>query len=188
MKAQASELSALLDGELEEHEVRAAVTAAVKQDLLREDWQIYALIGDSLRGERPDSSDMTAAVIARVREEPQVLAPRNLVGRRPHHPLLALAASLAGVAVVGWLALAGSASQQVDVPGRLAAASPAPTFVRLQDNMRAKPPKQAQDVPVARGELNEYLLAHQLQAGTFRPGDTTRQVRSVAMVGVAEHP
>lgn len=171
-----SEISALFDGELEEHEVRAAIKAGLAD---AERWRLYGLIGDGLRGDSADAHDITASVMSRLGEEPVVLAPRNLTDRRRHHPLLALAASVAGVAVVGWVALTGNPQvpaagphlamtqkERVDVVA--SAVQPPPTFV------------QAVQIPIA-GDLSEYLLAHHAQASTLRLGDSTKQIRTVAL-------
>lgn len=177
MKAeQSSEISALFDGELEDHELHAALKASLAD---QERWRAYGLIGDGLRGEDVDRPDMTASVMARLAEEPVVLAPRNLKAAPRHHPLLALAASVAGVAVVGWVALSGD--PQVPAAGQhlamiqkdraemvASAVPPAPTF------------SQAIQVPMA-GDLSEYLLAHHAQASTLRLGDGTKQIRTVAL-------
>jgi sigma-E factor negative regulatory protein RseA len=178
-----SEISALFDGELEEHEVRSAVKTALNDNA---SWQAYALIGDGLRGDCPEAPDMTASVMNRIREEPVVLAPRNLQPVRRQQPWLALAASVAGVAVVGWLALTGNPQSSVsenrlavvtgNAPGTVVAVLPAPTFVRAPDNLaRDQAPQGMQ------GDMNEYLLAHHAQAATIRLGDSTKQVRTVAM-------
>jgi sigma-E factor negative regulatory protein RseA len=177
MKAErSSEISALFDGELEDHEWRAALKSSLADE---ESWRVYALIGDGLRGEDVDLPDMTASVMARLAEEPVVLAPRNLKAAPRHHPLLALAASVAGVAVVGWVALTGNpqlpaAEQHLAMTqigrGELAASAvpPAPTF------------SQATQAPVA-ADLREYLLAHHAQASMVRLGDSTKQIRTVAL-------
>lgn len=177
-----SEISALFDGELEEHEVRAAIRSGLAD---AERWRLYGLIGDGLKGEPVEVPDMTASVMSRLSEEPVVLAPRNLTSRRRHHPLLALAASIAGVAVVGWVALTGNPhTSGADI--RLAgvqkgslqgatAVSPAPTFAKAQ-----------QGIGIVQSDLNEYLLAHHAQAATGRLGDSTRQIRTVAMTPM--HP
>lgn len=173
---QSSEISALFDGELEDHELRTALKASLADE---ERWQVYGLIGDGLRGEDVDLPDMTASVMARLAEEPVVLAPRNLKAAPRHHPLLALAASVAGVAVVGWVALTGDpegpaagqylAMMQKDRAAAVASAvQPAPTFA------------QAPQGPMA-GDLSEYLLAHHAQASTIRLGDSTKQIRTVAL-------
>lgn len=175
-----SEISALFDGELEEHEVRAAIKAGLAD---AERWRLYGLIGDGLRGEPADAHDMTANVMSRLGEEPVVLAPRNLTDRRRHHPLLALAASVAGVAVVGWVALTGNpqspgadirlASVQKESLQGTNAVPPAPTFVKAPQ-------------AISQRDLDEYLLAHHAQAATGRLGDSTRQIRTVAMTST--HP
>lgn len=177
MKAeQSSEISALFDGELEDHELHAALKASLAD---QERWRAYGLIGDGLRGEDVDRPDMTASVMARLAEEPVVLAPRNLKAAPRHHPLLALAASVAGVAVVGWVALTGNlqlpaagqhlAVMQIGKGGTAASAiPPAPTF------------SQATQAPIA-ADLSEYLLAHHAQASMIRLGDSTKQIRTVAL-------
>ncbi len=185
-----TEISALFDGELEEHEVRSAVRTALNED---SSWQLYALIGDGLRGDCPDAPDMTASVMSRIREEPVVLAPRKGQSVQRQHPMLALAASVAGVAVVGWLVLTGNPQSQMAESG-LAASSvntartvvavlPAPTFVNAPANV-AKIQSQVSDPMRVQGmqsDMSEYLLAHHAQAATFRLGDSTKQVRTVAM-------
>lgn len=191
MKSERSaEISALFDGELDEHEVRSAVRAALNDN---ESWQMYALIGDGLRDDCADAPDLSASVMSRIREEPVVLAPRNLRPVRRHHPLLALAASVAGVTVVGWLALTGNPQSPMS-ESRLAAASgitagttgavlPAPTFVKAPDNMARLQPRVSDQIPVQgiQGDMSEYLLAHHAQSAIVRLGDSTWQVRTVAM-------
>lgn len=170
-----SEISALFDGELEAHEVRAAIKASLDDP---DRWRMYGLIGDGLRGEPVAAPDLTASVMARLGEEPVVLAPRNLKARQRHHPLLALAASVAGVAVIGWVALTGNprspaaehtlAAAQNSRLEPVGAVPLAPTFAQVPQG--GSP-----------GDLNEYLLAHHAQSAAGRPGDSTRQIRTVAM-------
>lgn len=184
MKSQLSELSALYDGELEPHELAPVVKAAVRDEELRAAWLAYGVIGDELRGESVAAADMTAGVMARLRAEPVVLAPNNLRSSRSH-PVLALAASVAGVAVVAWLSLAGN-SAMTPAESRLATVAPAPTFSRLPEQQlavggRAQPAPVAVVAPAPRGDMSEYLLAHHIQASTFRLHDSTEHVRSVSM-------
>lgn len=182
------ELSALFDGELEPHEVRPFLGRAVADPAMREDWQAYALIGEQLRREYRGEPDLTAGVMARLREEPVVLAPRSVSWQPRHHPLFALAASLAGVAVVGWLALADTSATN-GFAGGLAAVSPAPTIVRLADVPQKQ---QAAAVPAEhaplRAEINEYLLAHHTQAASFRLGDSADNIRTVTATGRTNRP
>jgi sigma-E factor negative regulatory protein RseA len=190
---QLNELSALYDGELEPHEVHPVLRSAADIEELRRSWQTYALIGDCLRGERVGGADLTARVMERLSEEPVVLAPRNVTAAaraRTQTPLMALAASLAGVAVVGWLAIAGHSPSPAS-GSRIAAVSPAPTFVaapaavavvRAADSRRdATEAKPARDI-------SEYLVAHQAQTAAFRIGDAAHQVRTVSLIERARHP
>lgn len=189
MESQLSEVSALLDGELEPHEQRPVLKATVRNRELRNAWQTYALIGDQLRQECPDAPDLTASVMAKIGEEPVVFAPRSLPLTRQHHPLLALAASVAGVAVVGWLALTGNPGA-LPLQNGLAAVSPVPTFVHAPNTVGSVPVQEAPAAMIAsaRGDMSEYLLAHHTQASTFRLGDNTEHVRTVSMTGRASHP
>ncbi|NWG29937.1 MAG: hypothetical protein HXY29_00390 [Rhodocyclaceae bacterium] len=194
----AMEISALIDGEVEEHEVREAIRASLDDP---ERWRTYLLIGEAMRGETAPRLDLTEAVMARLAEEPVVLAPRNLRERRPrHHPLLALAASVAGVAVVGWVALTG-APQPIGSETKLVTAGtpsvmiasavpPAPPF-RNESAPGGTPaippaPTLSNAVPTASADMQEYLLAHQAQAATVRLGEAARQIRTVALT--ATHP
>lgn len=188
MKSQLAELSALLDGELEPHESVPILNAAVGENALRDAWDGYVLIGDQMRQERLDLPDLTASVMAKIRDEPVVLAPRNLPLTRRHHPLLALAASVAGVAVVGWLAMTGGADS-VSVETKQVAVAPAPTFVRAMANSPQAPDDRVAgaEIPV-RNDMSEYLLAHHTQASTFRLGDNTQNIRTVSLTGRAAHP
>lgn len=183
MHAKPSEISALFDGELEPHEIHPVIRATVENDALRAEWQTYALIGDQLRREPAIGSDLTAGIMARLADEPVVLAPRKLSRPAHHHPLFALAASVAGVAVVGWFALAGN-SQSVQPEARLAAVSPQPTLAA------AGQPAKQQNVIAAplRGDLSEYLVAHQTQSSSFRLGDGVQQVRAVSLASGVERP
>ncbi|MEW5781636.1 MAG: sigma-E factor negative regulatory protein [Pseudomonadota bacterium] len=199
----AMKISALVDGEVEEHEVREAIRASL-DDPHR--WRDYLLIGESLRGESAPLANITEAVMARLADEPIVLAPRKLRERRPRpHPLWALAASVAGVAVVGWVAMTGdslptgSTAKLVAAPQAAitvasaegGAVPPAPTF-----RSESAPPSGASmipptatlvnAVPAAAAEMQEYLLAHQAQAATVRLAEPARQIRTVALT--ATHP
>jgi sigma-E factor negative regulatory protein RseA len=208
MKSQLPELSALLDGELDSHEVRPTLKAATRESELRESWRAYVLIGDQLRQECTGTRDLTACVMAKVRAEPVVLAPRKLQPATRHHPGLALAASVAGVAVVGWLAMAGNSqlsptdSRLATVTGTSAAVLPAPTFATdMTPNPNLVPAQTLARVAeenallslgsamtATRGDMSEYLLAHHTQSSTFRLSDNSGHVRTVTMTGLPARP
>lgn len=183
MNRHLSELSALLDDELEDHAVAPLLAATTRDCELRNAWKAYALIGDQLRKEPGAAHDMTAEVMARIREEPVVLAPRKLPARKPQHPVFALAASVAGVAVVGWLALSLNGPAPA-TDSKFVAVPPQPTFAEAP---RAKTPVLAASGGSAAGflrnDMSEYLVAHQTHASSFRLGDSTEHVRTVALTG-----
>lgn len=100
-----SRISALTDGELDHEEANAILLSAREQPELQQKWNMYHLIGDSLRQTAPLSPDFNARFAGQLAKEPTVLAPRRLL---PHlRPLIALsaAASVAAVSLVAWVAL-----------------------------------------------------------------------------------
>ncbi len=99
-----NQLSALMDGELDDDEARLLLAGLRERDDLRAEWATWHLIGDSLRGAPFPGSAFSARFSERLAAEPVVLAPRRL------HPInrpainWALAASLAAVSLVAWTA------------------------------------------------------------------------------------
>jgi len=166
-----SEVSALLDGELEVHEAKPAFAALRKVEDLRVTWDEYQLIGAALRGEEQLGTTLTARVMAGLEHEVTVLAPPR---RRPEswqRPLVALAASLAGVAVVGWVAFAPQLSPAPAGSGHLALAT------RGQRGVATV----AAVAPVARNEMQEYLVAHQAYVSGSQIVGGTQHVRTIAI-------
>ncbi len=160
-------ISALMDGELEQHEVVETLQALRRNDTLRTEWRDGQLIGAALRGERGLDLDVTARVMSALEAEPTVMAPAP--GRAPawQRPLLALAASAAGVAVVAWLALAPDGSGLPAATGGIAVTKPGPVVAQAQSTPR----------------LQEYLVAHQAHAPGVVIGGAARNIRTVAANG-----
>lgn len=159
-------ISALMDGELEDHEVAQALQALRRNDELRSQWCDCQLIGAALRGERELDVDVTARVMSALELEPTVMAPQRRTTAEWQRPVLALAASAAGVAVVAWLALAPGGDAALVAPGTLAAAKPALVA-------------QTQSTP----RLQEYLVAHQAYAPAGVMVGGARNIRTVAASG-----
>ena len=90
-------ISALLDDELDEAEVPQLCKSIRVEAEMRKACGTYLLIGDALRGESHLAMDITPAVLGQLKNGPVVFAPS------PRHewqrPLLAMAATIAGVAV-----------------------------------------------------------------------------------------
>ena len=143
-------ISELMDGELDERQARQQL-ARLKQDSeLFSYWHTFHLIGDALRGERALSQDFAQRLIARLSEEPTVLAPRGREMRRVMTYALSAAASMSAVALVGWIAF-------VNIP-----LAPQSGIAKAPNTppQETAPPTQLANVP-SQGKMNEYLIAHQ---------------------------
>jgi len=154
-----TELSSMMDNELEAHGQQAILAALHHERNLRASWDTYILIGDTLRDSPELATDLTASVINALRNEPTILAVP--VRRTPAvlRSVAALAASLAGVAVVGWLALSPPASQTTIAP-------------------LAKAPKPA--IAPASERMQEYLMAHQTYSPSSRIQGGASYIRTVS--------
>src|SRR5262249_24390667 len=85
-------------------------------------------------------------------KEPTVIAPHTRGVARVARYTLPMAATVAGVAVVGWLTL--SFRPQIESTGIITAQAPRTTV--------QAPPRQVERTIVsANGQMNDYLLAHQ---------------------------
>lgn len=168
-------LSALLDGDLDEQSIRPVLDSVRRDPSLRTDWDAYCIIGDVLRGDRYSSPDLVTRVMTEIDAEPTLLAPpRRAANTGPWRALLPLAASVMGVAAVGWVAQT-LYSQPGEIPQtagveRVRVVESVPGSVR----------------PVATGAEDphrEYVFAHQaMTAGGPIPG-AVQYVRTVSVVG-----
>ena len=156
-------LSALIDGELQGDSLQAHLGRLRADPELRGAWDTYHLIGDALRGQI--SPEIAARVIARLREEPTVLAPRpekrNPIGRVGWYAMSA-AASVAAVAFVVWTASPGWRAEPQLAGGPEAPATGAPVTLVASS--------------VAPAEIENYLLAH-------RPYSHTSAMQGIAPYG-----
>ena len=142
-------ISALMDGELDRREAASPLDALKDDEAARDTWRAYHLIGDTMRDTRMLSAGFAARVTAKLAEEPTVMAPSRLVQRaeRPRWQLLSAAASLAAVALVGWVAF----GIQEDAPKIAQATLQQPTAQVQPPAVQVPPPDSA----------NDYLYAHQ---------------------------
>jgi sigma-E factor negative regulatory protein RseA len=137
------QISALMDGELEERAAGETIERLRHAGQGLETWRLYHLISDGMRDTRLLSAGFTARFSQRLAAEPTVLAPSALPGRTPAQRFAyAVAASVAAVGLVGWLAF----GPQPEVPQPIAQTQPAMTPVAI--------------VPLP-SAANDYLLAHQ---------------------------
>lgn len=141
-------ISALMDGELEDRSAGELIEALGRDPEAVATWRVYHLIGDAMREPRLLSEGVAAHVRERLAEEPTVLAPAAAAAQPRRWVALPIAASLAAVSLVGWLAFApqlpGPLSQPPVAKAPAAAANP--------------PAALAVPLPSA---TSDYLLAHQ---------------------------
>ena len=142
-------ISAFMDGEVDGVQVQGQVTRLKEDALLRESWDAYHLIGDTLRGERKQMSyDFTEKFRVKLAAEPTVLAPRlrSPVPVMVRRFALPVAASVGGMALVAWLALFNNPFAP---PKENLAKAPAPAMAPV--------PARTQ---IASEKVNDYLWAH----------------------------
>ena len=142
-------VSALMDGELDEHQARQIIAGIRQKRDLRDHWDTFHLIGDTLRGDCRLSADFSGRLADRLAQEPTILAPRRHTAKRMTAYALSAAASLSAVALVAWTAL--STSDPV---------APQPPLAQVQRAIVAAPVAQLVSTP-SEGNMNGYLLAHQ---------------------------
>lgn len=144
-------ISALMDGELEEYNARAALASLKSQAELREQWLNFHVIGDALRKDAELSCDFSEKFSELLTKEPTVIAPKRGATATPRRIALSAAASVAAVAMVGWLALSENPLRQ---PDNLASA---PGNLTSAQAVRSAPSLEFE----TSGAVNDYLLAHQ---------------------------
>ncbi len=153
-------ISAFFDSQLDDAEIARLFASSAGKTTLRQGCRSYQLIGDVLRKESSLDADITDAVMLRLLEEPTILAPKPR--RAWQRQTLALAASLSGVAFVGWLVMQQSHESGETVTTPLAQNAPAVAKVAAAHDMR------------------EYLIAHQTQSANMQLQGGTEHIRTVA--------
>lgn len=171
-------ISQMVDGELEAQECRVQIRRLTQDRELAQRWETYHLIRDVLRDEAVVVSDVARRVAVHLEREPTVVAPQTWLSTRTVRHTLPMAAAVAGVALVGWLALSFHspprhtetlAMQKSSVPSRLAAAA--------SGSVRAAPAPMSTR---SNGRVNEYLLAHQEFSPTSAMQGVASYVRTVS--------
>ena len=133
-------ISRLVDGELDDTDVASVCGSMLRTDAVGT-WICYHVIGETLRGGDCRWPRMTRAFADRLASEPTVVAPAA-VRARPLPVAWAVAATVAAIAVVGWVAMATFEPSA----GTLAKAREAATIRAAQVRPQTVPP--------------DYLLAH----------------------------
>jgi len=140
-------ISALIDGELDEREVNRQLSRIRQQEELRESWDIFHLIGDTLRDDRRLSPHFSQRITDHLALEPTIMAPRRSVAKRVTAYALSAAASVSAIAVVAWVAFSANppGTPQEIAKTMVPAVTPVPQLAGIN----------------GQGNMNEYLLAHQ---------------------------
>jgi len=172
-----TKISSFLDGELDSFESTKVIDALSGDAVARETWGLYHLISDALRDTVLRTEGFSARFSERLAAEPTVLAPGRLPAERRRWVALSAAASVAAVALVGWLAFAPAPEMRPDATPGLPLASAPPTGAVAQPAQPASAPtlpqaaRQAVAVqresalsqlpPMPSQMANDYLFAHQ---------------------------
>jgi negative regulator of sigma E activity len=157
------DLSLLIDGELDAARADAVITSLCQSEGVA-NWVCYHVGGDAVRGITASASMSWPGFVARLAAEPTVLAPPRCAPA-PHAIALALAATVAAVSVVGWVAL-------TTMPAPVAAIASA----RQAAGVRAADARPAVD--------NEYLLVHQ----EYSPTNVIQGMRPFMRAVAASEP
>jgi sigma-E factor negative regulatory protein RseA len=164
-------ISEWMDGELETGAARTMLTQVAESPQLRSEWVVYHMIGDGMRGSPDLSHGFLGRVCDRLADEPAILAPRAASVSRPGVAAFAMyaAASLAAVAVVGWLAFAPQPFPNAQIASQRAGVKPAPKPVAAKPNVTPLKP-----------EDHDFLLAHQAVSPSGNMQGVAPYVRTVA--------
>ena len=166
------QLSALMDGELDDEQAERTLQGIRSNDAAMETWTHFHLIGDAIRGEGVATPTLSERVLAALEAEPTVLAPsRPKAARHTNRFAWPIAASAAGVAVVAWLALAGHQPKPGDV---------GPVVKNDISTTPVVPDRPSMpDAVVA-----DYMNAHQRYSPTSAmPGSVAPMIRTVRASG-----
>jgi sigma-E factor negative regulatory protein RseA len=172
-----TDVSALMDGELEAGELEVALSALRRDGEALAAWRTYHLIGDALQGHSLLESRCVLRVAERLAAEPALIGrlPADIVAPQRQRWFVpsALAASVAAVALVGWMALA---PRQPDRVGTETAAGPAPASATVKVSDAPKPVVRQPLTAAAR----DYLIAHQIYSPRNSLQGVAPYVRSVS--------
>jgi sigma-E factor negative regulatory protein RseA len=153
------QLSAMFDDELDQQEHELLIRRLKLEDDLKSSWSRYQLIGDVMRNNIAalSTTDLRAGISQQIEQEPAVstLKPKASMNTRMMKPVagMAIAASVAAMAIIGLQNLGQGESPLTDVP-RLAQA---PSTAPLQ---RVSGTRWDMQQPETEMRLNGYLVNH----------------------------
>ena len=163
-------LSALMDGELDQGQARTVIKSLGNDDVSRDHWDMYHIIGETLRGDdvgrARSHKSSTDAIFAALALEPTVLAPKMIkqpVENRTRIAL-AMAASVITISAVGVVAMQQQNGQVVPV--------------QLVQKIAPQPVALSKLPPTtAEVRVNDYLVVHRQfsNPGAFQPAALNRE-------------
>jgi negative regulator of sigma E activity len=134
-------ISQLMDGELGEHESRLEIRRLEHDEGLVQAWQTYHLIRDVLRDEAGAGAGLAARVCERLQQEPAIVAPHTRLTARAARYSLPMAATVAAVALLAWLAF--FSQPQLDHRRLTEASLPEPSKKIVNPIPPVRPPARA---------------------------------------------
>lgn len=164
------QISAWVDGEVEQGEARQVVDAMLQHDAQRQTCELYWMIGDALRGLPASGRALAPQVMRALASEPTVLAPRPVLAA-PAGGLrwMPMAAAVAGVAVAAWMGLSMWAPARQAATQSMALSAPPETVAQAQ-------------APAQSGLAGEqaYFMAHQASAVGAPMAGVAQYIRAVS--------
>jgi sigma-E factor negative regulatory protein RseA len=171
-------VSAALDGDSSDFEEH--LSCLLESDSARDTWHRYSLMGDALRaGHQSDPAESQASAILggtttfadtlkrRISGEPTVLAPRKRAMPKYLQPVagIALAASVAGLAVIGIQQMAGNSeqTQPLSVANINAAEQVLERQLVAGNDATSDTPELEVDLEEHQRRLNSYLVNYNAQ-------------------------
>lgn len=105
------ETSSLMDGELTPAEAQKAIRECCASSGELDNWHLYHVIGDAMRGQVPRDLAYNNAIRAALEHEPAMIArPKRVLDSSFARVSLAAAASVATIGIVGWIGSQGGSS------------------------------------------------------------------------------
>lgn len=159
------QLSALIDDEIALAEAAHLLVAVQSNKQLADAWGHYHLIGDAMRGTPAFSGDFKQNLMQKIELEATVLSPSafgsnigradtQVVAKNKLPPSWSIAASVAAVMVVGWMAV--QQQPMIDTGMKMAALQPVDSQPQVTEQTTVASLKES--IPT------EYLMAHQASA------------------------
>lgn len=155
------EISALMDGQLDDQSFDSSLKRLKSDPELRQSWDLYHLIGDAMRGHAAGA--LPRSFTDRLEAEPTVLAPRRKPARTPMRWAMSAAAGIAAVGFVGWMSYPFFGADST----RIAAVQPAAQQAEVSV------------MPVAKN-MDDYQMAHQRFSPNFGMSGVAPYVRTVS--------